>query len=72
MPGMDINISSLRKQVNLELLADFLNRCEGVQVNVPKEKHNSAHFSFIGVYVSVQRFNLARYASVSRSLLPKY
>ena len=70
--GMDINISSLGKQMNLELLADFLNRCEGVQVNVPKEKHNSAHFSFIGVYVSVQRFNLARYASVSRSLLPKY
>jgi hypothetical protein len=28
-------------------------------VNVPKEKHNSAHFSNIGVYVNVQRFTLA-------------
>lgn len=57
--GVDINISSLSKQMNLELLSEFITKSPGVEVNEAKEKHNSAHFSNIGVYVNVQSFTLA-------------
>jgi len=72
-------LKNLRQTLNTKRTTQTKTTQKTTQVNEAKEKHNSAHFSNIGVYVNVQSFTLAShwpddgraYLNMSATLNPK-